>query len=86
MDKTRILEPLSDSISESRKLTLKQNLETVRTKLHHLSKREDFPSLSMSFEDFFVDCNLSLEEYLLTMRFSIKKPTVFSSVCRRKLE
>jgi hypothetical protein len=31
----------------------------------------------MSFENFLVDCNLSLEEYHLTMRFCIKKSTVF---------
>lgn len=76
LDRTRILDPLPDDFDGEARKQLSQVADRIRDKLHRISKRQDFDSLSMTFEEFLTDCDLSLDQYILAIRSTLKKATV----------
>jgi hypothetical protein len=76
LNRTRILDPLPDDFNGEARKQLSQVADRIRDKLHRISKRQDFDSLSMTFEEFLTDFDLSLDQYILAIRSTLKKATV----------
>lgn len=68
LDRTRILDPLPEDFDAEVRKQLSKTADRIREKLQQISKRPDFDSLSMSFDEFLTDCNLSINEYILALR------------------
>jgi hypothetical protein len=76
VDRTRILDPLPEDFDVDKRKYLSKVTDQIRDKLRQISKRQDFDSMSMSFEEFLTDCNLSIIEYILAIHSTLKKATV----------
>jgi hypothetical protein len=55
---------------------LSRTADRIREKLQQISKRPNLDSLSMSFDEFLTDCNLSINKYILALRSTLQKATV----------
>lgn len=78
MEKTKILIPLPDDISNVEKEFAKTNFKLLSNKLKFIIKKNNFNQFkNLSYEDFLKYVELNEENYLLAIRSSIKEPTVF---------
>lgn len=68
LDRTRILDPLPDDFDPNARKCLSQAADRIQDKLRQISKRQDFDSLSMTFEEFLTECDLSIDDYILAIR------------------
>jgi hypothetical protein len=72
-NKTHILEPLGDDFDKERKKELKKKFKKIKLFLEHIHKQK----LTINFEQLLTENNLNYEEYILSIRSSITKDTIF---------
>lgn len=78
MDKTTILLPLPEEISNNEKDFAKTNCKILYDKLKYILKSNRLTDFKhFSYEDFLKYISLNEQDYLLALRSSIKEPTVF---------
>jgi hypothetical protein len=77
MDKTRILYPLPSNTPRSELQSLRSIAESVQATLWRFSKAKDPEACPLGFEQFLSLCNVNLQQYLLAIRSTLKKPTIF---------
>lgn len=79
MDRTRILEPLDDNTPSDALERLKENHQRVRDYLENRSQeqRQTVDDEPDTFDEMLSALQLSLDEYILAVRFPLKKSKVF---------
>lgn len=70
MDRTRILQPLSDDLKSD---MIKSNVKTIQEFHRQLFSKETM----IDFDDMLSSLNISVEEYILAIRSTIKRPQIF---------
>jgi hypothetical protein len=77
MDVTSILYPLPKDLPKVQIRRHEDNAQKLQKFLWNLSKAPNPEQSPLTFDQFFSICDLNLEDYLLAIQTSLKKPTIF---------